>query len=211
MWPQTVNDFTSDAAHSRGILLTRGASTLQELDGVEHIVFDKTGTLTEGSLAAGSVDLHSAWKGNQTKFWILTCALEEQEAKGHPAGLAVFKKGIEELGSVWLTYNSHIKISETTTAPGLGVAGKVSLDAKSWHNVVIGSHEYLKNNGIMVEAEAPAGQQGSGITVHVGIDGVHAGTLLLQVGTVHLKLVFLGYSQRDRIGSDLGRGKFCKR
>lgn len=183
---QPVDEFISDAAHSRGILLTRGASTLQELDGIEHIVFDKTGTLTEGSFAAGNVDLHSAWKGNQTKFWILICALEEQEAKGHPAGLAVFKKGIEELGSVWLTYNSQIKISETTTVPGLGVAGKVSLDAESWHNVVIGSHEYLQNNGILTQVDTSAGQQRSGITVLVGIDGIHAGTLLLQVKAIHL-------------------------
>ncbi|KIW16510.1 hypothetical protein PV08_06565 [Exophiala spinifera] len=214
-----------DAAHSKGILLTKGASTLRELEQVDMIVFDKTGTLTEGAFVVESVTLHPTWDGKEIMLWTLVCTLEEQEANGHPVGVALFKKGLQEIGTRWLDSVDRPKICETATVPGRGVVGKIGIEdahgSSSWYRVLIGSQEFLRENSVAPCWDtSPATPPLSGIAVHIGINGVLVATLYLQdrirpeAGETLRNLVDRGYgvamltgdaeAEASRVGLQLG-------
>jgi cation transport ATPase len=121
-------------------------------------------------------------------LWILVCALEEHEAKGHPVGLALFKKGIQELGPAWLNHSTQTKLSDIASVPGQGVAGRIGIDigqgSPSWHRVCIGGQAFLEKDGVALGfgLKGPSSGEGrSGIAVQIGVDGICAATLRLQV------------------------------
>lgn len=167
--------------------MTKGASTLQELERVDKMVFDKTGTLTEGNFAVENATLHPAWKGKEVMLWTLVCALEEQEANGHPIALALFKKGLQEIDVGWLNSIDRPKLYETVSVPGRGVAGKICIEnahgSSSCHRVCIGNQEFLRENSVASDLETTTIKSPSaGIAVHIGVDGIHVAILRLQVG-----------------------------
>lgn len=167
-----------------GILLTGGASTLQELESVQEVIFDKTGTLTHGVLAVSQVWLHPSWQRQTETFWALACLLEESEAKGHPVGLAVFKRGLEVLGTRWFDHRQRARLHKSTAIPGQGVTGHVNGLSDSEHVVSIGSRPFVKAYGISDFIDFNNSGSGSGTVVYIGIDGVCAGIILLQVARI---------------------------
>ncbi|KAK6387341.1 hypothetical protein LTS17_000608 [Exophiala oligosperma] len=174
-----------DAAHSKGILLTKGVSTLQELERVDQMVFDKTGTLTEGNFEVESITMHPAWKGKEAMLWTLVCALEEHEANGHPIGVALFKKGLQETSAGWLKSVARPSLSDTVSVPGRGVAGKVGIEnahgSSSRHRVCIGNQEFLRENSVASSLDTESVKpQVPGIAVHIGVDGILVATIQLQ-------------------------------
>ncbi|MBK1621072.1 heavy metal translocating P-type ATPase [Lamprobacter modestohalophilus] len=183
-----------------GILIKQGA-VLETLSDIDHFVFDKTGTLTEGrpeviqvqTLAADlgePTELEAGWQRwpadvafshAQPELLRLVAALER--VSEHPLAHAVVRlaKGAGiGLGSA--------EVRDVHVEPGAGISGSVD-----GHRLVIGTREWLRENGIdcqtpaaggnpsaLPESPLPAGEPAAplGTTLHCAIDGVERLRLL---------------------------------
>ncbi|MEA1049558.1 heavy metal translocating P-type ATPase [Lamprobacter modestohalophilus] len=183
-----------------GILIKQGA-VLETLSEIDHFVFDKTGTLTEGrpeviqvqTLAADlgePTELEAGWQPwpadvafshAQPELLRLVAALER--VSEHPLAHAVVRlaKGAGiGLGSA--------EVRDVHVEPGAGISGRVD-----GHRLVIGTCEWLRENGIdcqgpaagenpsaLPESPVPVGEPAAplGTTLHCAIDGVERLRLL---------------------------------
>ncbi|MCF7996796.1 MAG: heavy metal translocating P-type ATPase [Chromatiaceae bacterium] len=183
-----------------GILIKQGA-VLETLSDIDHFVFDKTGTLTEGrpeviqvqTLAADlgePTELEAGWQRwpadvafshAQPELLRLVAALER--VSEHPLAHAVVRlaKGAGiGLGSA--------EVRDVHVEPGAGISGRVD-----GHRLVIGTREWLRENGIdcqgpaagenpsaLPESPLPVGEPAAplGTTLHCAIDGVERLRLL---------------------------------
>jgi P-type Cu+ transporter len=174
-----------DAAWTRGVLITEGAATMEELDKVTHVVMDKTGTLTQGTLDIAEFHITKAWEQKWKLFCLLVCAAEESTASTQPAAKAVFKKTLEEIVPEWQLFKKHGAVGQGSIAnlvhtPGKGVSCDIDAGEGFWHKVSVGSSNKLEDDGVCFP-EIIHGNENGGLAVHVGIDGLYAGSILLSV------------------------------
>lgn len=164
-----------DASYAHGILLPGGASVLENLSRLTHIVLDKTGTLTEGKLQIAQTSFAEPFRSDARKrelCYQLLCAAERDEAQTHPVGRAVFQwclRQLKEQGKAdnhvggLLPTTTSTTTSEAGTAPtrnvssvlGKGVRAEVQGYNKIWYTVHIGSERFLREHDICVPQHNP--------------------------------------------------------
>ncbi|KAI8663273.1 HMA domain-containing protein [Fusarium keratoplasticum] len=169
----------ANVASQKGIVLTKGFSTIQKLCSTQTVVFDKTGTLTKATLDVSRFQTSKTWAHHTADFWTYICAIEEHTMSTHPLGRAIFSAGVAHLEDPWVEAKMDLCTEGVMVEPGMGISGDVSIASQPWQHVTIGSLRYLQSCGILDLPEPPQ-ESGCGvISVHIGIDYTYAGTLLV--------------------------------
>ncbi|WP_298481578.1 heavy metal translocating P-type ATPase [uncultured Ruminococcus sp.] len=141
---------------SKNGILVKGSNYLEALARAQTVVMDKTGTLTQG-------------KFRVTKQYALEISEEEQlelaalaeSASNHPIAQSLRDAYGKPLDSA--------RVTELQERAGHGVSALVD-----GRQVLAGNAAYLEDAGL-----EPAVPDGSGTAVHVAVDGVYAGYLLI--------------------------------
>lgn len=141
---------------SKNGILVKGSNYLEALARAQTVVMDKTGTLTQG-------------KFRVTKQYALEISEEEQlelaalaeSASNHPIAQSLRDSYGKPLDSA--------RVTELQERAGHGVSALVD-----GRQVLAGNAAYLEDAGL-----EPAVPDGSGTAVHVAVDGVYAGYLLI--------------------------------
>lgn len=142
---------------SRENMLLRGSDVLDNLSRVGTLVFDKTGTLSEGIFKVRSVHPSGGWSESD----LIETAAEVLSLSNHPIARSVREawKGEAE-ADVFDTYQE---------LKGLGV-----IASSGNRRILAGSSVLLRQEAI--ESIPPAAP---GSVVHLAVDGVYAGHILL--------------------------------
>jgi len=143
-------------ASKNGVLI-KGSNYLEALNQVDTIVFDKTGTLTKGVFKVTEVKA----LGEMKEEGLLKYAAYVESYSGHPIALSILKAyGSEIIGS---------EISNYEEISGHGVRA-VAFGKR----VAAGNIKMMQLEGISAENPDIAGT-----LVHVAIDGVYAGYIVI--------------------------------
>lgn len=148
--------FAGIGGASRAGILIKGSNYLEALSKVKTVALDKTGTLTQGVFQVSRVE-----SAGMDKDMLLEYAALAESSSSHPISkglLAAYGKEID-----------HNRICDVKELRGYGITATVDS-----HPVVVGSCRMLETEGLCPEADLPGGT-----VVHVGIDGVYAGQILL--------------------------------
>ncbi|MDR1043488.1 MAG: cadmium-translocating P-type ATPase, partial [Clostridiales Family XIII bacterium] len=144
-------------ASSRGILV-KGGNYLDALGRVKTVVFDKTGTLTKGRFKVAEVSPANGFTDGLT----LSYAAAAEKASTHPIAVSIVERYAEGKSPL-------PDAEDITEKAGYGVAAVV--DGKA---VICGSAKYMGEEGVTYDAvDIP------GTVVHVAVDGVYAGHILV--------------------------------
>ena len=138
-------------------ILVKGSTYLEELARTGVVVFDKTGTLTQGTFKV--VGVHPA-QGTTEEQLVEAAALAESWSK-HPISLSIKAAYGKEIDSA--------RVTDVQELGGHGVTAKV--DGKT---VAAGNARLMEKLGL----KAPAVNE-TGTIVHVAIEGMYAGYLLI--------------------------------
>ena len=148
--------FAGIGSASRNGILVKGSNYLETLSKTEIVVFDKTGTLTEGSFDVNGIH-HPAF--DEAK--IVEYAAYAESASTHPISKSIQKAYGKEI--------DRSRVSDIKEISGNGVVAKV--DGVS---VACGNDKLMNKLGI---GFVPCNSIGT--IVHVAIDGVYAGHILI--------------------------------
>ncbi len=150
---------TSKAAR-RGIIV-KGGAAIERLGRISTVLIDKTGTVTLGTPNIVNVSSHNA-AFTPDQMLRLAGALEQ---------LSVHSMG-EAIAHAASTSRPLAIPTDVEETPGQGLTGTVND-----HRVTVGSAGFLTSKGIPIPSSDPE----DGIAhVHIGVDGVHAGTIDMQ-------------------------------
>lgn len=138
-------------------ILVKGSTYLEELANTGIVVFDKTGTLTQGSFEV--VGIHPA-DGVEKDTLVEAAALAESWSK-HPISLSIKKAYGKEIDAT--------RVTDVEELGGHGVTAKV--DGRI---VAAGNARLMAKMGMQTPEVTEAGT-----IVHVAVDGVYAGYLLI--------------------------------
>ena len=143
-------------ASRRGILI-KGANYIDVLAKVKTVVFDKTGTLTHGQFAVTAVHPDSC-----DEHHLLHLAAHVEHFSTHPIGAALRDAFPDEA-------TDGCKISDVREVAGLGIVARV------------GDKEVAVGNTKLMDAEGAKWHdcQHLGTIIHVAIDGVYAGHIVI--------------------------------
>jgi len=148
----------SGSAAGKGILF-RGGDILELTSRVDLIAFDKTGTLTHGQPTVEQIIPASG----QTETTLLELASRAESGSSHPLAMAVLARaktaGIQPGPA-----------GPVTTVPGRGLKMQCT-DGE----ILVGSRAFLTESGVGI----PTIDSGTRTEVHVSLDGVWQGLLLL--------------------------------
>ncbi|KAF0330621.1 heavy metal translocating P-type ATPase [Colletotrichum asianum] len=167
------------SAQKRGLLITGGASTIQNLAKVKSVIFDKTGTLTGDHLAVSDFLPSPKWACRENTLWTLVCAAEVNDATGHPVGKSIFSSGVKSLGEDWLHFQAFAETRDICSSAGQGVSGNIRVAQNEWHHVIVGSSQYLRAAGIKDIPDHDKTVGSGKIEAHIGVDGCYAGKILV--------------------------------
>ncbi|WP_422117064.1 heavy metal translocating P-type ATPase [Brachybacterium sp. UNK5269] len=145
------------ARAARSGAFIKGGAHLEALSTVDTVVFDKTGTLTSGAPAVVDIWIDA----DSTREELLSAAATAEYYSEHPLGRAI------------LAHAADVSIDvgppdSFDYAPGQGVTAHVA-----------GSVVTAGTSALVPGAPKDLESQGTATAVHVGIDGVYAGTILL--------------------------------
>ena len=144
------------AASRKGILI-KGSSYLEALNSIHTIFFDKTGTITKGSFEVSKIITRNGF----TEEEILKYAAKVESHSTHPIAKAIQNAYEKEV---------HVsKIKEYQEIGGEGITAIV--DNKP---VLVGNEKLLEHFNIEYDTCSARGT-----LVHVAIDGVYAGYLIV--------------------------------
>ncbi|MCR5755151.1 MAG: cadmium-translocating P-type ATPase [Acetatifactor sp.] len=144
------------AASTAGILV-KGSNYLEALAETKYVVFDKTGTLTKGVFEV--TDVHSV--GDISEELLLKYAAYAESYSGHPISESIRKAFGETI--------DNSRIEEATEISGHGLTAKVD-----GHFVAAGNAKLMRQLELDV-----ADIQEAGTIVHVAVDNVYAGYILV--------------------------------
>lgn len=142
---------------SRNGILIKGSNYLEALNAVDTVVFDKTGTLTKGVFEV--TEIKTAGELNRQE--ILEYAAYAESFSNHPIAVSIIKafEGTVDKEQI----ESYEEVS------GHGIKAKVK-----GRKVLAGNARLMEKEGIVYEEpDIP------GTTVHIAVDGVYAGYLLI--------------------------------
>jgi len=142
---------------SRNGVLVKGANYLDALNHVGTVVFDKTGTLTNGVFKV--VEIVSS--GQMREDEILYYAALAESYSNHPIANSIVKAG----GGV----PAGSAPEQYREIPGYGVSIRAS-----GKEILVGNADLMRNEGI-----EPQNPETHGTAVHVAVDGLYAGYLVV--------------------------------
>jgi len=142
---------------SKNGVLVKGGNYLDALNHVGTVVFDKTGTLTNGVFKV--VEIVSSGKMRENEILYLAALAESYS--NHPIANSIVKAngGVPAEGM----------LEQYREIPGYGVAAKAS-----GKEILVGSSGLMRNEGI-----EPQNPETHGTAVHVAVDGLYAGYLII--------------------------------
>jgi heavy metal translocating P-type ATPase len=143
------------ARTARSGAFIKDGTHLEQLASVDLIVFDKTGTLTSGQPQVTAVRPATGFSADE----VLAAAAAAEAWSEHPIGRAITVRA----GELGLDVD---RTAEFDYQPGLGVSAGV------------GGRRVLAGNAAFVPG-APLGAEEGGTLVHVAVDDVYAGAILL--------------------------------
>jgi Cu+-exporting ATPase len=144
-------------------MLIRNAAALEQAGRLRTLIVDKTGTLTEGRPAV--IDVIAF--GGASRADVLRAAASLEQGSTHPLAKALLAAARSE-GS------APANIADFVSAPGKGVSARIGTDAAP---TVLGSLDYLREQGATIVSEVYAPLQHAGKT----IVGVATGTRVIGV------------------------------
>jgi Cu+-exporting ATPase len=144
-------------------MLIRNAAALEQAGRLRTLIVDKTGTLTEGRPAV--IDVIAF--GGASRADVLRAAASLEQGSTHPLAKALLAAARSE-GS------APANIADFVSAPGKGVSARIGTDAAP---TVLGSLDYLREQGATIASEVYAPLQHAGKT----IVGVATGTRVIGV------------------------------
>jgi len=147
--PTAIMVGTGRGAQS-GILI-RNASALEQAGRLQTLIVDKTGTLTEGRPVVTDI---VAFAGASRAELLHTAASLEQ-GSAHPLARAVLDAANAE-------GIAAARVAQFASVPGKGVQGVI---AGASATSMLGSLDYLADNGVVVPREACAAMQSAGKTL----------------------------------------------
>ena len=168
--------------------MTQGASAIENLSQVTHIVMDKTGTLTEGMPQVSNFKISSIWEERMNILATYICAAEENGASAHPVGGAIFKETLRTAGGRWHKYKEFGGVRNLEEIPGSGITCEVDAGDAHWRQICVGNLALLKNSGVtgldgMLSSSSTSAEiDALGTLAFAAIDGGLAAIFLLQVG-----------------------------
>ena len=142
-------------ASRRGILV-KGGNYLETLARTQTVVFDKTGTLTQGKFSVTQILPQSMEEGE-----LLEKAALAEGYSTHPISQAIRRQA----GELDLS-----RLGEVEELAGMGVRAQVDGSA-----VLAGNRKLMAHFAIPL----PQGEDPVGTVVHVAVDGVYAGCLVI--------------------------------
>ena len=142
-------------ASKRGVLI-KGANYLEVLSKAETVVFDKTGTLTNGTFTV--TEIHPK---EMTKSELLEIAAAAERFSSHPIATSILKAYGEK------TDKSRVHHIEERAGQGISA----EIDGKY---VFVGNSVLMDAIGVKWDVCETVGT-----TVHIAIDGVYAGYILI--------------------------------
>ena len=142
-------------ASRRGILV-KGGNYLETLARTQTVVFDKTGTLTQGKFSVTQILPQSMEEGE-----LLEKAALAEGYSSHPISQAIRRQA----GELDLS-----RLGEVEELAGMGVRAQVDGSA-----VLAGNRKLMAHFAIPL----PQGEDPVGTVVHVAVDGVYAGCLVI--------------------------------
>lgn len=143
-------------ASKHGVLV-KGSNYLEALNDVDTIVFDKTGTLTKGIFKVTQVNPESSY----TKDELLAMAAYVESYSNHPIAVSIIN-----------AYKGEIdknQVLEAIEIPGYGL--KVKYQGK---NIAAGNDKMMEEEKVIYSAI-----EAFGTIVHVAVDGVYAGNIII--------------------------------
>jgi Cd2+/Zn2+-exporting ATPase len=143
-------------ASSAGILV-KGANILDQMIDLHTVVFDKTGTLTRGVFEVLEIQTYS----NFTEEEILEWAALAEIHSHHPIAASI--------RSAWKGELDAGVVEQYEEEKGWGVKALIK---GQW--ILLGSINWLKKEGVRVEGGIVGSPR-----VHLAVDGIHAGSLLI--------------------------------
>lgn len=144
---------------SREGILVKGGNHLETIAAAEIVAFDKTGTLTEGRFSVSDCILAEGVSREQ----LLALAAQAECRSTHPIALSILS-----------AYGKPVETEEMADYrenPGHGVSVTVG-----GRRIVAGKADYLTADGVAL----PAVPQSAATAVHVALDSVYQGTVLLR-------------------------------
>lgn len=142
---------------SRHGILVKGAMHLDALAAVKTVVFDKTGTLTKGVFRVTRVQARGGWGDRD----LIRLAAFAESHSNHPIAASIRE-------AYGLPVEAAL-VEDFRETGGHGVSARVD-----GHTVLAGNDRLLRREGIDYE---PCAAEGT--VVHVAVDGVHAGCLVI--------------------------------
>ena len=143
-------------ASNQGVLV-KGSNYLETLAQTRTLVFDKTGTLTEGVFEVTRITPAEGFEEGR----LLELAALAESASSHPISKSLQKASGQEL--------DRSRVGQVEERSGAGVVAEV--DGKS---VAAGNDKLMNQLGVAFqESDEP------GTVVHVSVDGVYAGQILI--------------------------------
>jgi Cu+-exporting ATPase len=162
--PTAIMVGTGRGAQS-GILI-RNASALEQAGRLQTLIVDKTGTLTEGRPVVTDI----VASAGVSRAELLRIAASLEQGATHPLAKAVLAAASAEGIAV-------APLAQFASVPGKGVQGVV---AGTTAISLLGSLDYLADNGVAVPREAYAAMQSAGKTlIAIASDGQALGVLAL--------------------------------
>jgi Cd2+/Zn2+-exporting ATPase len=136
----------------------KGGNYLDALGRVKTVVFDKTGTLTKGRFKVAEISPSNGFPADL----VLSYAAAAERASTHPIAISIVEKYAEDKSPLPETEDIKEKA-------GYGVAAVVGGKA-----VICGSAKYMNEESVTYDdVDVP------GTVVHVAVDGVYAGYILV--------------------------------
>lgn len=143
-------------ASKRGILV-KGGNYLEALNHIDTVVFDKTGTLTEGVFKVNEIIGRAGFE----KEDVLKYAAIAESYSDHPIAISIKE-----------AYGETIDLSDVLShedIPGHGIKVKTTSG-----NIFVGNNKLMEREAIDYERV-----QSVGTIVHVAVDGIYAGHVLI--------------------------------
>lgn len=158
------------AASAKGILI-KGGQYLEALNHVDTVVFDKTGTMTEGAFELRDIRAAAPFDGES----LLRYAAYAESHSGHPIAVSI--------RNAFPGFRPE-EVTDYREESGRGV--RAVWDGRT---ILAGSRDFLEEEGVAVDINDIAEDTDNlpsdmavshaGSIVHVAVDGVYAGNLLV--------------------------------
>lgn len=167
-------------ASRRGILV-KGANFLEALTLVDAVVFDKTGTLTKGVFKVTHIKAENGYSEQE----VLRLAAMAEAHSNHPVAKSIreayagkFKTGNATSNISHENDYKESSLMETAAASGMKdyreIPGRGVMANIEGKTILAGNEKLMERQGIV-----PDRPQTSGTPVHVAVDGIYAGYIII--------------------------------